>query len=461
MNGNSNSAHWIAADSQQFVINFFLSQRSDDALHLLLRKSFTEVIAKLMFYSGSSAGVHLFANKMDSSIEIDFLFVGPKHEKYITDAARARHQRGSTCSDASFPLYKQLRETDEFRVTGFAKTIADLVRQCQIYLPCLMETQKWDAVLRQMGRRTDPQNEDAFVREDCNCTNLLAILFGDPSEQLMVGDLGLILLWRDAGEFSAPEVGKLQERLRPVVKLLSASIRRFLNVHYQATPNTYLPRYREPGQRAVAVMFADIRNFTPTTEVLRNFGMVDELMELMREYCKSMGDVITELGGRVQAFAGDGIMALFGEYMTTDSAAVRASVRAAILMCERFETIRTSFKGKKGIQRFLLNEYEPLEFSLGIGINFGPVIFDYFGPSNNRTFSPLGDHVNFAQRLESQAGRYDSQLKRVRSPILLSRPAWSFAGSPNEMTPVWLEFKGKPYTYEARECDPVRMKEFK
>ena len=113
----------------------------------------------------------------------------------------------------------------------------------------------------------------------------------------------------------------------------------------------------------------------------------------------------------------------------------------------------------KNIAEFYRREYETIDFRIGIGINYGPVIFDYFGVSGSRIFAPLGDHVNFAKRLESEAHRFDSQLRdrddRRRAPILVSRPAWiasdEFEGPKRSLS---LSIKGKPNEIECYEFWP-------
>jgi len=172
-------------------------------------------------------------------------------------------------------------------------------------------------------------------------------------------------------------------------------------------------------------MFADIRDFTPTMEIARNFRLDLDVQEFMRDYCREMSKIIVANGGRVGGYSGDGIMALFGEYDLNPMETMTRAVEAAKQMVTSFDQLKKTFLGKAPIQNFLKRAVEPLDFRLGIGINFGEVIFDYFGSEGSRVYSALGDHVNFAQRLESQAARHDDRVPGgMRAPILLSRPAW-------------------------------------
>lgn len=174
--------------------------------------------------------------------------------------------------------------------------------------------------------------------------------------------------------------------------------------------------------------------------------------------------IIHENGGRVHGLSGDGIMALFGEY-TSGEEAVRAAVRAARRMCWEFDFLKQGYLVNERIKEFLLREVEPISFGLGVGINYGSVIFDYFGAPGSRIYSPLGDHVNFTQRLESEANRLDEGLyqrpDRMRAPILLSRPAWRTGRLSSEYPEslLALRLKGKPYSYQAYEIWPEREEE--
>lgn len=456
--------YWAVIDCQQFVVNFFQSQQIDDPLNLVLRKVFTEMISKLMFYSGCTSGVHIFSNTLFSEkgklgvFEIDWLPVSTRNAKYVIEALIARQSCSSQrTSITNLPTYRNLREIIFDRALGLNNALKPLVES---RFPIITHCQDWQWLFARMNEETQHQareHEETGTRDEritCNAEKLLAVPLAIKTDQFLCGNLGLVLLWNNQKAFSDDEWQQRQDCLRHVAKTLGAAINRFLTVHYQITPSTYLPQYKRSGERSVAVMFADIRNFTPTTEVLRNFRMVGELMRFMRMYCDRMSEIIAAHGGRVQAYAGDGIMAIFGEYMTSEEKAVESAKNAAIKMCKAFDEIKRDFKERPEVETFFQSEYETLDFSLGIGINFGPVIFEYFGSANNRTYTPLGDHVNFAQRLESGAGRPDPALQRFRAPILLSRPVWRRLGKPDSMKPVLLEVKGKPSSYEAYECFP-------
>jgi len=276
---------------------------------------------------------------------------------------------------------------------------------------------------------------------------------GKTNDEFVTSGLGTILLWRNSAGEMATNLGERAKSLEAPTKSIGFFLGQFFESHYGMSQKTYLPSYRKAEQKNVAIMFADIRDFTPTTEICRNFNLDIEWKQFMVDYCKRMCEIIQKHGGRMHAFAGDGIVALFGEYVCDPKCVLRSVVEAAKEMCGSFVDLKQSFFSQKRIHEFIEREYEPMDFQLGIGINYGPVVFDYFGAPGSRVYCPLGDHVNFAQRLESQAARFDDRLGRQRAPILLSRPAWHAASlntQPSQV-PLTLHVKGKPYDYQAFE----------
>jgi len=154
------------------------------------------------------------------------------------------------------------------------------------------------------------------------------------------------------------------------------------------------PIYGQGGERQIAVLFADIRDFTRVTETKLPYDVVF----LLNRYCRAMGEAIEAAGGRVDKFTGDGVMALFG--LQTDGAdACRQALAAARHM---------------SIQLVVLNEalapdlHAPL--AMGIGVHFGPAIVGDIGDGGWRSLTAVGDTVNTASRLEALCKVYDCEL---------------------------------------------------
>ncbi|MGH8548439.1 MAG: hypothetical protein ACRERU_07530 [Methylococcales bacterium] len=126
-----------------------------------------------------------------------------------------------------------------------------------------------------------------------------------------VFDAEVCTLWRCYTDEhgTVEEVSEIRgERLKTAAKTLSVFVSRLLESQYGVQQKTYLPSYRVGGQRRVAVMFADIREFTPTTEICRNFDLVNELIDFIKRFSREISAVVQESDGRIHGLMGDAIM---------------------------------------------------------------------------------------------------------------------------------------------------------
>ena len=124
---------------------------------------------------------------------------------------------------------------------------------------------------------------------------------------------------------------RLACQLRPthdlaVVPLLPASASPH-DVRVQVNPGLGI-------EREVAVLFADLRAFTRMSEGRLPYDVVF----LLNQYFKAMGQAVEAEGGRVDKFIGDGIMALFGVDADPE-AACRHALAAARAMAVALEEL--------------------------------------------------------------------------------------------------------------------------
>ena len=149
-------------------------------------------------------------------------------------------------------------------------------------------------------------------------------------------------------------------------------------------------RNQEPwstGQeRFVAILFADLRDFTGTSENKLPFDVV----YLINQFSRAMGKCVEANNGRIDKFLGDGLMAIFGIESTPEEAAKNA-LNAAAEMNTRLEQLNQKLKDSIDT---------PLR--MGIGIHTGPVVIGSMGYGASRGLTAIGDTVNTASRLESE-----------------------------------------------------------
>lgn len=462
----TSKGEWILIDTLQFIDNVFASLATDEPLHITYRRLFSAVVGKLKIYARCSHGLHLMGNIMfgrdgeSNTAETDHIYLDPDSEWYLGQALMTRHGSQDADVDSQLPPCTHRRYGETWQADGLKSRLNGLLEKCPMFSPVVNQFTAWEELFSSLGGDPSTLLNGGIPSNgiDCAGSEVLVISLSDPTGNLLCGQLGTILLWNQGAEPLERVCRDRGERLKSAAKTLSVFVSRLLTSQFGVREDTYLPSYRNAGQRPVSVLFADIRDFTPTTEICRNFNLVNELTEFIKDYTREMSSLVQKENGRVHGLTGDGIMAIFGEYDLDPRKSVERAIDAAKKMCSTFDALKSEFFGNPRIEEFFQNEYEPMDMRLGIGISFGPVIFDYFGLPGSRTYGPLGDHVNFAQRLESEANRFDplltSRKDPMRSPILVSRPAWIAAGRNPAVGCLGLSVKGKPHEYQCYECWP-------
>jgi adenylate cyclase len=153
----------------------------------------------------------------------------------------------------------------------------------------------------------------------------------------------------------------------------------------------------------VTVFFSDVRDFTTLSERMTP----EEVAELLGDYFQCLSDIISELGGTVDKFIGDGVMAFWNAPRADEDHAVHAVLaalraRAAIARLPHAGVLFTRF-----------------------GLHTSEVMIGNFGARDRFAYTLLGDGVNLASRLEGANKEYGTQIlisdetaNRVRSEIL-------------------------------------------
>jgi adenylate cyclase len=143
-------------------------------------------------------------------------------------------------------------------------------------------------------------------------------------------------------------------------------------------------------EKQLAVLFADIRGFTPFAEALPPYDVV----HVLNRYFHEMGQVINSNGGHIDNYMGDGLMALFG--LKDSTGAALQAVKAGLEMHAAMELL------KPYLETIYANS-----FNIGVGIHYGDVVVGAIGAQSLKRVTAIGDAVNFASRIEAankQAG---------------------------------------------------------
>lgn len=169
-----------------------------------------------------------------------------------------------------------------------------------------------------------------------------------------------------------------------------------------------------PSMRDVTICFADLCSFTAATEWIgpqRVAGTLNEFLALMTQ-------IIFEEGGTIDKFLGDGIMVIFGaprELPPFEQA--ERSCRCALRMQEGLAQLNQKWKAE-------FNH----EFQMRVGIHRGPALVGSFGSQLRSDFTAIGNTVNVASRVESQAKAGEILITSMVRDYLGSI-AWEAAGS--------------------------------
>jgi len=157
----------------------------------------------------------------------------------------------------------------------------------------------------------------------------------------------------------------------------------------------------------LAVLFADMRNFTPITEENPAFDVV----YILNRYFTALERAISAHQGRVNLWVGDEISAVFG-LEDDPHVACRQAVDAALQMQHNLAVLSRTIEQEFGVQ-----------LSIGIGVHFGPVIVGMVGPAKDLRLGLVGDTVNVASRLQSATRATGDDLLVSASAVELLDPS--------------------------------------
>lgn len=146
----------------------------------------------------------------------------------------------------------------------------------------------------------------------------------------------------------------------------------------------------ESHRREITALFCDLRGFTGFSET----SDPEDVMALLREYHKAIGEIIFRHGGTLERFAGDGVMVIFNDPVPLPNPALSA-VQMALEM--------------RAAIGALIDKWRRLghELGFGIGISHGYATLGTIGFEGRFDYAAIGTVSNVASRLcdEAQPGQ--------------------------------------------------------
>ncbi|MDQ3690288.1 MAG: response regulator [Chloroflexota bacterium] len=199
-----------------------------------------------------------------------------------------------------------------------------------------------------------------------------------------------------------------QRQMTSTIERQRAELSRFLSPQISALISSPEGEQLLAGhRRQITVAFCDLRGFTSFAEQ----ADPEEMLGVLGEYHRMIGESIVRHGGTLEHFAGDGVMVFFNDPIVQEDHVERA-VRMAVEMRSRFEDLGAGWR-KRGY-----------ELGFGIGIAVGYATLGRIGFEGRYDYGAIGNVVILASRLSSQA---------AANQILLSQRA---AGMVEEIVDV-------------------------
>jgi class 3 adenylate cyclase len=164
--------------------------------------------------------------------------------------------------------------------------------------------------------------------------------------------------------------------------------------------------------KQVTVLFADV---VRSMDIAAAVDM-ERLREIMTELVERSAVVVQRYGGGSVEYTGDGVMAIFGAPVALEDHAFRACL-AALAIQEEANGLAVEVQRSDGVA-----------LRLRVGLNSGRVIAGEIG-SGSLGYRAIGEHVGFAQRMESVAPPggvmlSQSTARLVEHTVMLGEPEW-------------------------------------
>lgn len=182
----------------------------------------------------------------------------------------------------------------------------------------------------------------------------------------------------------------------------------------------------------IAVLFVDVRGFTPMSELLTPVQVV----EILNRYLSLISSCIMKNGGTLDKFVGDAAMAIWGAPLPQEDYIMHA-VQAAMDMVSGSAALSQELREKYG-----------RTVSFGIGVHVGEAVVGNIGSPQRMDYTAIGDTVNTAARLEANAPGGTVYISRAVADALQGRIKTTSLGDS-------VKLKGKKEGFEVLTLDEI------
>jgi class 3 adenylate cyclase len=292
------------------------------------------------------------------------------------------------------------RDGDVFRVvafTSFAPAYERLVRE-RVYTPERGSVIGRALLERRVVHLLDVLDDPEYTLTDIQRAGGFRSALGVPMlrEGVPIGAIGLGR--NEVRAFDDAEI-RLIETFADYVVIAIENVRLFQTVERQRTELArFAPQVADllssdggeqliAGHRGeISALFCDLRGFTAFAET----ADPEEVLGVLSEYYKAVGDLVIANEGTIGHFAGDGLMAFFNDPVTIPEHEA-AAIRTALAMRERFAGLCDDWR-RRGY-----------DLGLGIGIATGYAMLGRIGFEGRYEYGAIGNAVILAYRLSDIA----------------------------------------------------------
>jgi class 3 adenylate cyclase len=154
------------------------------------------------------------------------------------------------------------------------------------------------------------------------------------------------------------------------------------------------------SRREMTILFCDMKSFTSFSEGMTPTGLVN----VLNRYLSVISEPVRNNRGIIDKYIGDAVMAFWGPPFTGAEEQARLACLAAIEQLAALPSFQAELPDLMGVRRGLP------QVSIRVGIATGEVVVGSIGSEQTRSYTVIGDTVNFASRLEGASKAYGTRV---------------------------------------------------
>jgi class 3 adenylate cyclase len=175
------------------------------------------------------------------------------------------------------------------------------------------------------------------------------------------------------------------------------------------------PELTDPtgSRRQMTILFCDMKGFTSFSEGMTPAGLVN----VLNRYLTVISDPVRHNNGIIDKYIGDAVMAFWGPPFTGAEEQARLACFSALEQLAALPGFQAELPDLTGVRRGLPT------VNIRVGIATGEVVIGSIGSELTRSYTVIGDTVNFASRLEGASKAYGTRVLISEATQLLAGDA--------------------------------------